>query len=167
MDNIFILLIMCIVLLEIDKKYILMIIIFISCIYFIFIQKGKLNDSFTKEDDSKDIIPLTKDNPFGNNLPYIEKGNTPFKLDFEPAVFSEKTLKEYINVNEEKTSRDLYYEDIYRPLEDYFDKKSAYRQFYNNPDRDGFSDFLYGEMKSCKDRTDYCMPYYDNRTNRI
>ena len=55
--------------------------------------------------------------------------------------------------------RDLYYEDIYRPLEDYFDKKTGYRQFYQTPDVSGFIDAVYRNQPSCKDNSLFCVGY--------
>jgi hypothetical protein len=136
----------------------------ISFLYYLYFKRNTLFPGSKNEKGQE--IQVTKDNPFANNLPFIEKGKTPFKLEVPSVQYSEQALKQYLDTNESKEMKDLYYEDVYRPLEDYFDKKSAYRQFYNNPDVDGFVDFVYGNMKSCKDNGTTCFPYYDNRYNR-
>jgi len=188
MDNIFFLIIMVILLLEIPKKYLFLTLLIASIIYYLylrkdlFIRRGNFVSAFTEEtinnnpnnlsylnldaNNVKPEIPITSDNPFANNLPFLEKGDSPFNIAMDLPQFSEQALKPYLDTNENKEMRDLYYEDVYRPLEDYYDKKSAYRQFYNNPDRDGFVEFVYGDMKSCKDTATNCFPYYDNRYNR-
>jgi len=164
MHDKFLLLILCILLLQLKKKNLFIAIIVISLLYYLYLKRNVLFP--LKKQSNIPKVPMTEDNPFANNLPFIEKGDPPFILDTAPIQYGEDALKQYIDSNENKEMKDLYYEDVFRPLEDYYDKKSAYRQFYNNPDVEGFVDFVYGDMKSCKDTATTCFPYYDNRYNR-
>lgn len=88
---------------------------------------------------------LSQDNPFGNTLPL----ETPKDPDEEERNFFED--------NQETTIRALYNENIFRPLEDYFDKRSGFRQFYRTPDVSGFINTVYRNQPSCKDDPFYCV----------
>jgi diphthamide biosynthesis methyltransferase len=80
-----------------------------------------------------------KDNIVQNKLPYVKK------------EFTEEQIKKYIDENQETNMRTLFYQDIFRPPEDYFSKKNPYRQFVKVPDMEGYKNFIIGEMKSCKE----------------
>jgi hypothetical protein len=92
-----------------------------------------------------------KDNIVHNTLPYVKQ------------EFTEEQIKKYINENQETNMKSLFYQDIFRPPEDYFSKKNSYRQFIKVPDMDGYKNFIIGEMKSCKEDASVCFPYRDNR----
>jgi len=94
-----------------------------------------------------------KDNIVQNKLPYVKK------------EFTEEQIKKYIDENQETNMRTLFYQDIFRPPEDYFSKKNPYRQFVKVPDMEGYKNFIIGEMKSCKEDPSVCFPYRDNRHN--
>lgn len=102
------------------------------------------------------VMP-TNDNPFGNTLPKIEDNVTTKQEG--------GSKQRYPGV----TTRKLYYENIYRPLEDYFDTSTSFRQYYSTPsktqDIDNFYSFLYGDMTSCKANRLSCEPYFEARTD--
>ena len=107
-----------------------------------FIQK---NEAFRPTVPEK----LDLNNLMGNKLPFQE--------DIDAKI------TKFIKENDEKSIKELYYEDVYRPLDDYFDKRTGYRQLYTNNDVSG--DFIdsFKNMPSCKENPEYCYPNYDNR----
>lgn len=62
-------------------------------------------------------------------------------------------------------------DNLYRDIEDVFGRNNAQRQFYTVPstttpnDQKKYRNFLFGEMKSCKDNSDHCTPFEDLRRN--
>jgi len=88
-----------------------------------------------------------KGNMFMNRIPYDDIT----KRDITK-------VKQYVDENQETLMKHLYYEDIFRPLTDYFQKKSSYRQFYTTPDVSGHIEYVYKNMKSCKEDPTICFP---------
>lgn len=160
MDNVIILVIMCLVLLELDSKYLFTSLIVIGVLYYAYLKRDQLKTfSLTKE--------LNPDNPFNNKLPYMDKEINKFMMEVEPSQFDESKLKMYLDNNENKDMHEMYHKDIFQPLENYFQKNNGYRQFYHNPDRDNFANFLFGDkLPSCKDTASTCFPMYDNRFSK-
>jgi len=112
------------------------------------IEPFTLPQSYLKTKDPVNNIML-------NDLPLEEK--------IEVSEEDKKRVQNYIAKNSETSMKQLYYENIFRPVEDYFDKKNGYRQFYTIPDVSGFIDRIYRDMPSCKDNPEYCFSYRDIR----
>lgn len=100
----------------------------------------------------------TPDNPFGNSLPLsTTESEVVVKTDKKPSETKMNTI------------RDLFYENVLRPIDDYFDTKTSYRQFYTLPSRaqdmTDFINYLYSDMTSCKSDRLACSPYYESRSD--
>ena len=132
--------ILCVLLLlEIPMLYVSIYVIYM--IYSEFIQNKKTETFETT---------YNKGNLFMNKIPYDDIT----KRDIIK-------VKQYVDENQETLMKTLFYEDIFRPLTDYFEKKTSYRQFYTTPDVSGHIDCVYRDMKSCKEDPTICFPYRD------
>lgn len=162
MDNVIFLVIMSLILLELDSKYLFTALVIVGVVYYAYLQRDKLKTlRFSMEEE------LNPENPFNNQLPFMDENTSKFKMDVESSQFDESKIKMYLDTNENKDMKELYYKDIFQPLENYFQKNNGYRQFYHNPDREGFTTFLFGDkLPSCKDTASTCFPAYDNRFSR-
>jgi hypothetical protein len=140
------------------------------------IQFGKMNDATTSlkkyEKNKKNDIKYTLnemrsyenakcrkptiDNPFMN--PSVDE----FNSDIPVAC----------NADDENIKKDMelkFNADLYRDIEDVFDRKNSQRQFYtiahNIPnDQEGFARWCYKFPKTCKTDQDRCLKYEDLRT---
>jgi len=100
--------------------------------------------------------PPTVDNPFMNSLVDDFNNDAPVAC----------------NADEEDINKEMklkFNEDMYRDIEDVFDKKNSQRQFYtiahNIPnDQEGFARWCYKFPTTCKTDQDRCLRYEDLRT---
>ena len=120
----------------------------------------------TKEDDIKfsmDDIRLytsktcrrpTKDNPYMNpSIADFNKDNVPVACNADDADIEDNPVTKYD-------------EDIYRDIEDVYDKKNSQRQFYtvahNIPnDQDAFANWCYKTPLNCKTNQERCLRFDD------
>lgn len=130
------------ILLEVPVKIIAL---FLFCVM-VYLNKEK----FIQE---KFSVPISNQNLMGNTSP------------IEPVYTTEtnQKLQKFLADNQQDSLRAFYYEDIFRPIEDYFNKKNGYRQFVPNPEVSGNFVDSYKNMPSCKDDPSYCFAYVDNR----
>lgn len=99
----------------------------------------------------------TRDNPFMN--PTI----TDYNVDDPPQACNadDEDIKDEIKMNFNK--------DLYRNVEDLWEKKNSQRQFYTLPttsvpnDQDGFAKWLYKSPYTCKEDNMQCLKYDDVR----
>lgn len=96
----------------------------------------------------------TKDNPFMNpSIDDFNKENTPIAC----------------NSNDNEINNDIdikFNEDLYRDVDDVFDKKNSQRQFFtiahNIPnDQEGFARWCYKFPENCKENQERCLRYED------
>jgi len=94
------------------------------------------------QETRKPVVPI--ENPMDNRLAY-------------------DGFKTFVDKYSRMSAKEIYYDDIHRPLEDYFETQDAYRNFYSQPkhSREEYQEFLYGStVPSCKDRQEDCFPNY-------
>tara|TARA_Y100000780_G_scaffold153585_1_gene138337 strand:- start:5579 stop:6457 length:879 start_codon:yes stop_codon:yes gene_type:complete len=103
----------------------------------------------------------TRDNPFMNpNITDYNNGDPPKASNIE-----DEEIIDDINQNFNK--------DLYRNIEDLFDKKNSQRQFYTIPstsipnNQTEFANFAYRIPYTCKEDQHRCLRYEDLRTRRI
>ena len=115
------------------------------------------------EIDNKKCVQPTKNNPFMNPryTDYKDNVNRPEACDNDNKEIQRK-------VNEK------YFDNLYRDVNDVFNRRNNTRQFYTMPsttfpnDQDKYSKWLYGNMPSCKNpETSWkCLRTEDLRQNR-
>ena len=96
----------------------------------------------------------TKDNPFMN----VQLSDYYFDPNRPPACdITDEHVKDEIE--------DKFNFNLYKNVSDVFNKYNSQREFVTNPsttipnDREKFSNFLFGELKSCKDNPFHCEPF--------
>lgn len=93
--------------------------------------------------------PPSKDNPFANAL-VTDLGKPRAPACAYDAV--KDTVKQHFN------------DGLFRNASDIYEKENSQHQFYTMPvsngipDTGGFANFLYGGMKSCKEKQEHCPP---------
>lgn len=105
----------------------------------------------------------TINNPFMNPT-YLDanKNKEPVEHYYQDTEKAENTRNEV---------KEKYNYNLYKDIEDVFDRNNSQRQFYTIPsttipnDQEAFSNFLFGGMKSCKEDSNECKPYQDLRRN--
>lgn len=109
-----------------------------------------------KKEKRKCKMP-TKQNPYMNTLMTLDDENNSI-----PACD--------INNNEVKTEmKKEFNRDLYRNIDDLFERKNSERQFYTLPastdpsDRDKFLDWVYKPVRTCKEDGLQCLEYEDIR----
>ena len=106
----------------------------------------KLEDYISENDNNMKCRISTKDNPFMNNT-LTDYG--------KPAV--DKACPSYNNVGIQKRVDELFNEDLYRDVNDIFNKNNSQRQYYTVPgnqvpnDQGSFANWLYGTPSTCKE----------------
>lgn len=114
------------------------------------------------QDISRTTLP-TKENPFMNILipEYVENPERGKAADLNNATVKEEVEK-YFN------------ENLYRDVDDIWDKANSQRQWYTMPattipnDRDAFMEWCYDTKKVCKDGDlDVCNKYDDLRAGHV
>lgn len=99
----------------------------------------------------------TKDNPFMNpTIDDFNKENTPIACNSD-----DKDINNDIDIK--------FNEDLYRDVDDVFDRKNSQRQFFtiahNIPnDQEAFARWCYKFPKTCKEDQERCLRYEDLRT---
>lgn len=106
-------------------------------------------------------VPCTRptyENPFMNVDPF-EQIDNPTRPE---ACSLFDTLDENGVIEE---VNDKFERNLYKDVSDIFDKRNSQREFYTNPittipNKQGeFAEWLYGDMRSCKDNKYDCVPY--------
>ena len=102
----------------------------------------------------------TRDNPFMNpNVTDYNNGDSPTACNAD-----DEDIQKEIGLNFNK--------DLYRNVEDLWDKKNSQRQFYTLPSTSipnnqvDFAKWLYLQPKTCKESQDNCLKYEDIRFKR-
>lgn len=119
------------------------------------------------EEAGEPTVPVpTEDNPF-MNLNITDFGRKPTKK-MAPNYFEDTKDSQKIR----KQVYDKFSKNLYKDIDDVYDKSNMERQFYTMPntenpsDQDRYIDFLYGDMKkNCKSDKSVCEPYSDLRVN--
>jgi hypothetical protein len=130
----------------------------------------KINLNLQNKDKNKDkkcVMP-TKDNPFMNFLlsDYMDNPDRPEACN---AVLENED--EIDNINMDTT--DKFNDNLYRNLNDLFDRKNSQRQFYTVPvttlpnDQKSFAEWLYKIPETCKTDQTNCLKYEDLRYKRV
>lgn len=105
----------------------------------------------------------TVNNPFMNPT-YLDAGK-----NREPVEEYHQDTRRAQRIREDV--KEKFNQNLYHDIEDVFGRNNAQRQFHTVPsttipsDQERFRDFLFGDMKSCKDNSDHCRPYEDLRRN--
>lgn len=120
------------------------------------IHKSYKKEKFTSEKiqeedatDEKDVRP-TVNNPFMNTM-MTDYTENPDKKS-APDYYQDTKVAEDIK----STIEDKFNYNLYKSLDDVYDKNNSQRQFYTTPntkipsDQDEYLKFLYGNMNSCK-----------------
>lgn len=103
----------------------------------------------------------TLDNPF-MNVNYVDYLDNPNR-------------EEACDINNPDIKKDMnqkYMNNLYRDVNDLFEKNNSQRQFYTMPSttipnkQDEFAKWLYLSPKTCKEDQDYCLRYEDLRQKR-
>jgi hypothetical protein len=123
-----------------------------------------------KEDMSGEVEELKQKKPTLNN-PFMNPNITDYGVPQTSQVpnYSQDT-------KDAETTRaqieDKFNYNLYKSIDDVYDKNNSQRQFYTVPNTDipsdqvKFLEFLYGDMaKNCKSDTTMCEPYSDLRSN--
>ena len=115
----------------------------------------KIDNRNTFDYDEKiECVKPTQNNPYMNFLltDYTENPDRPIACNT-----AAETEEELYEVN-----RDI---DLYRDVDDLFEKKNSQRQFYTMPstsnpnDQKAFAEWLYGVPETCKTDQTYCLRY--------
>ena len=146
-----------------DNRYLIVPIIIGIITYFIWtrqkdtksheIIKSSVNDGLSDlmklNDLETECTVPTKENPFMNPS-FFDYGNNKEKT---------KSCPSYNNVGMQRRIDEFFNEDLYRDVNDVFDKNNGKRQFYTVPgsnvpnDQGSFSQWLYGTPSTCKEGT--------------
>lgn len=141
----------------------------IMIIFFYYIQKNdkedNIHESFCRGDKCNKITVCqtpTKGNPFMN----VTMADLMDRPDRPPAcVATDKTVKEEIDDN--------YNYNLFKDVDDVFDRGYSQRQFYTTPsttipnDQTTFANWLYKLPETCKENQSNCLKYEDVRFNRF
>ena len=99
----------------------------------------------------------TRDNPFMNpNVTDYNNGNSPTACNAD-----DEDIQKEVELNFNK--------DLYRNVEDLWDKKNSQRQFYTLPSTSvpnnqiEFANWLYSQPNTCKESQENCLRYEDIR----
>lgn len=152
----------------------IMFIIFIIMIYYIFESdnKGKKKEldriypelelpQIKEYENASKMVP-TIDNPFMN--PTIENFNTENQPVVSPISYDDI---DEIN-NEDEKIKQVFNANLYKNIEDVYDKKNSDRQFFsvakNIPnDQEAFAKWCYNFPDTCKENQSRCLRYQDLR----
>lgn len=153
-----------------NPTYLALIIVFLVITYVI--------HKYYDEKEHLTAVEAQKKIQFKQESPIESTINNPFmNPTFLDASKNRRPVPEYHQDTQEaeemreKVSNNFNY-GLYRDIEDVFGRKNSQRQFYTVPsttipnDQSKYRDFLFGDLKSCKDNTDDCSPYQDLRRNR-
>jgi hypothetical protein len=149
-----------------DPRYMAWIIIFLLLTYVIDVNYDVKVENYHMFDDLKTKLKKPKptiNNPFMNPVysgSAIAEGKPvvaveQYYQDTEKAENTREDIKNKFNYN------------LYQDIEDVFERGNAQRQFYTVPsttipnDQELFSNFLFGDMKSCKENSSDCIPFRD------
>jgi hypothetical protein len=135
------------------------------------IEDKKILDDYDKEivlKKEETCTKPTRNNPFMNFLvsDYMDNPNKP--------IACSKILSN--EQNREKMDNDInlnFEHNLYRDVDDLFNKKNSQRQFYTMPvtrnpnDQKSFAEWLYKIPETCKTDQSYCLRYEDLRYKRI
>ena len=76
------------------------------------------------------------------------------------------------NPSVKKLSEDAYKKNLFRDVDDMYNRGNNSRQFYTTPNtgivsaQDDFANWLYKTPETCKENTEHCSPYEDLRAKR-
>jgi len=144
-----------------DNRYLIVPIVIGGITYFIWTrQKDTKEHEIIKasvNDELSDLMKLndletectvpTKENPFMNPS-FFDYGNNKEKT---------KSCPSYNNIGMQRRIDEFFNEDLYRDVNDVFDKNNGKRQFYTVPgsnvpnDQGSFAQWLYGSPSTCKE----------------
>lgn len=122
----------------------------------LFNNKENSSRKVSLEETSNQCRMPTKQNPFMN--PLTVEMNTPH---LDGCNLSNPKIKE--------TSKDMFYNEIYRDVDDIFQRRNSERQFYTIPstfdyqDQAIFANWLYNTGNTCKQDSGECFRYEDIR----
>lgn len=108
----------------------------------------KLDDLVKLNDLNTECRVPTKDNPFMN------PGLSDYGTNLPP---SPKSCPSYNNIGVQRRVEELFNEDLYRDVNDIFNKNNSQRQFYTVPgnqvpnDQGSFAQWCYGTPPTCKE----------------
>jgi len=154
-------------------NYYYMFIFIITLIFTYLIYKSKstltdLSDSLENFTSKTNYIEPTKDNPF-MNISLNDYTENPHR---EAAI--KRTM--YRDHNLDKDIESKFNINLYKDLDDIFDKSNSQRQYYTTPittipnNQQGFADWLYKTPKTCKEangdqclNNNYTPPYFGSR----
>ena len=107
-----------------------------------------------------------------NNNPFMN----PLIIDYNNNKYNEvNDVGSCINNNNDEVNKEIndkFNKDLYRDIDDLFDKKNSQRQFYTVPntmvpnDQTGFAKWCFGQQKTCKEDQENCLRYEDIRFKR-
>lgn len=128
-------------------------------------EKEKVKEGMEENVEEKCTAP-TIDNPFMNvtmkDYLNIKDGRI---VDRPPAC-------DTTNVKTKKEMDEAFNNNLYKDVDDVFEKFNSQRQFYTMPSttipnrQDEFARWLYKNPKTCKEDQDYCLKYEDVRQSR-
>ena len=131
------------------------------CIYIItYVKNKKINfiENFTTPKKSEDVTEPTNSNPLMNVMPMDYSNNPnrpPAHNSYEPQTEKKinDSIKQFVNKNNDN--------NLFRDVGDNIEFDKFVRQFTSNPsttipnDQKGFAKYLFGDMKSVKEKKDY------------
>lgn len=148
-----------------NRKYIYVGVIALIVNFFLRKSDKKFTENFfVNKPNVKGALPCrapTKDNPFMN----VSIGSYDRPQKYKGACNSTKKIKKEI--------KDIFYNDLYQPVSDVWQKNNSQRQFYTAPvnsvpnDQGAFAQWLYGQPYVCKDGdSQVCTGFEAGKGNR-
>ena len=148
-----------------DYRQLAWILLALFITYFVYKNEEK-KEKMTVEPSEKIKAQPTLNNPFMNPT-ILDFGIKPTKENV-PTYYEDTKEAEEIRAD----IKDKFDYNLYKSIDDVYDKNNGQRQFYTVPNTDipsnqeRFLKFLYGDMqKNCKSTTETCEPYSDLRAN--